>query len=678
MFPRFLFPVVVLLISYLALSSPGVLYAENVIEEIRLGKELHEKKNYRKSLTHFLKALESNPNSTQALIGYGNSSLALGSFRDALLSFEKALKFSPTATEAMAGIGLVYANQGKLSESISYLEQKMDSHPNDSYLLLALVDAYELARKTELAVYKLEKAIQLFPGDTSLIERLAKLYLLQGKTGSALTMAERIIQKNPDNLIGFRLLGQSHSLLAYDSTPSSSEAQRHYKEGLNAFQTALVIKKDDELSRYWLAKLMIWKSESDWEEPTEIISQLLKEYPDNKEYTTLLANIYYAKDKLNQKELQQAVQLFQKLLEWNDLDEITRYQAEEFSIRFLSQENNFRKQLGFYRLERHRVEKNSLHYESSLVHLWRAEALIPNHPKTNHFLLKAHKNKSNLEEFILTLRKIIKDDPGNFKAQNKLEYAVNQSKKTLEYQEGILKPNIQNLEFSNPSTLPKIIIMDWEPFDKMNSKIYSPGILKKALVDTIQEEPGIRLATHEEERNVLGMIQSGRRKSYNPYHKSVYFDINQSPSYPRDVRFIGFGKFRDENRSIQIEFQIYDRKTGKFTKPIKLHSQGRSSLAFLTTTLSQKIREFIPLEGNILKVKRKGVVVNLGKKNKMNPESKIEFLRDGKPYLTGRIIQMGDYISLVKPDSLYWERDLATGDSIRAVENQEEDKNKKE
>lgn len=58
------------------------------------------------------------------------------------------------------------------------------------------------------------------------------------------------------------------------------------------------------------------------------------------------------------------------------------------------------------------------------------------------------------------------------------------------------------------------------------------------------------------------------------------------------------------------------------------------------------------------------MIVNLGVKNKITKDQKIIFLRNDKEIMKGSIQTLGDTISLVKPDSLYWERDLATGDSL--------------
>ncbi|MCC5813184.1 MAG: tetratricopeptide repeat protein [Leptospira sp.] len=642
----------------------GFSVSAETLEDIKLADEFYQSQNYRKALTHYLNALESNPNSTTALVGYGYTSLALNSLNDANQAFKKALKLDSKNTKAMSGIGLVLLKQDKGVEARNYLESELKNKSYDQNLLLALAEVYEGLGKPDLATYKLESARSISEFDLPMLEKLGELYIQQNKLNRAESISEEIIQKNSDSLVGYRLLGKSKTILAYRSNPSTRQAEQLFSQAESAFNSALVISKDDEKTLLWKAKLYLWKSGSYRLEAEQIFRDLKSRFPENIIYSFFIANISYEKNNQSKTDKLIGEKAFTEILKNNDLDEISRFQAEEYALENFPTESTFRKKLGLYRQERYIAEKNSLNYQSSLFHLWRARDLIPNHPQTRALLMDAYKNNSDLVEFINLLSQIVKDDPGNFKVQNRLEYSVNASKKTLEYKEGYFSPTSRNITFKNPSTIPKLVVLDFHPQDEISEKIHSPTMMRLALNLSLRNQSGIRLASLQEEKSIFELIQSRKQNSYNPYHNAKFFDLNESPAYPKDVRFICIGKYKDTSKSIHIEFQIYDRLTGKFSEPIRLRAEGRSSLAFLSTSLAQKIQDFLPKEGNILRVKKEGVIINLGAKNKVSGKDKVVFLKNGKQVMEGTITQLGDIISLVKPNSLYWERELATGDPL--------------
>lgn len=642
------------------------LHSLETVQEIQEGDRNFENKNYKKALTHYLTAKKQNPNSTNALIGYGKTSLALGSNHDAKSAFEKALQLTPGNPSATAGMGRVLVQEGKLKESRSFLESALQKNPNQIEIILSLSETYEAMGKTELAIYKLEN-LQSKTTDILLTEKLCLLLIDQNKFNRAKELAEVLIQKNNDSIIGYRLLGKTLTILSYISNPSSKEADEYYNDAVDAFATALSLNEKDEDSLFWRVKLKLWKSNSYREEAIKDLQNLSSSYPENDQYSYMLSSLLAEKKRLSPEELALGEKGFKRYIAKYDLDEIARFTAEDFAIRFLPQESDFRKHLGQYRLERHKSERNSLHYDSSLFHIWRARELLPNNQKTMQSLLEVYKSGTDLPVFVNLLSKIVKNDPDNFKAQNKLEYAVTMSKKTLEYREGYVIPGNIGLDYQDPISSPKILLMDFTPSEKMGYKINLPNIMNQSMHLALANISGIHLAGSSEEQRLRKSITENKQSSYNPYHPSIYFDINESPSYPEGIRFLGIGNLKDDNNSLQIEFKIYDRKTGKFYKTIKLRAKGRSSLSYISMSLAIKIKEILPKEGHILKVKKEAVLINLGNRNMITKKSKIIFSRNDKKVMEGEILELGETMSLVRPLSLNWERDLATGDSVSGL-----------
>lgn len=645
------------------------LLALETIEEIRAGDEEFARGDYRKSLTHYISATKQNPNSTVAFIGYGNASLELRSYPDARLAFEKALSLSPNHPQAIAGIGLVTVREGNPQEAKVYLEKESKTHSRNPEILLALAETYEALGKPELALYKLDSILKETQIHPALLERKIHLLLEQKQYVSAQTEAQKYIQLFPNSPTGYRLLGRILSLVAYQSPNGSKTAEHAFRDAMQAFETALVLREEDEKTLYHRTKLKIWKDGESRTESITDLRQLIERQPENWEYRFIYATLSMEKSSLTQAELDQTELAFIQYLKSHDLDEISRFRMENFAIRFLAPESRFRKKLGAYRMERYKSEKNSLQFQSSLYHLWRAEELVATAPDTVQARMDAYREGTDLFRFVNLLSAIVQEDPANYKAQNQLEYAVSISKKSLEYREGLARPTKQGLIYKDLSSTPKIAILDFQPDVPMDYRIHLPRTIRQSVEMALFNLGGVRLASPSETIELEKIIRSSRQGSFNSYHQGYFFNASESPSYPTGIRYIGIGKTIDSRNSLQIEFTIYDRVSGKYSEPIRLRSVGRSNLANLSMSLAHKIKNYLPKEGKILKVKKEGVLVNLGTNHQLTKKSKIRFLRNGREIMNGEILELGTSLCLVRPHSLDWERDLATEDFVIADPN---------
>jgi tetratricopeptide (TPR) repeat protein len=641
------------------------IFSLETIEEIEEGNKYFQQGNYRKALTHFLSAKEQNPNSTKALLGYAKTSLALGSIRDARISYERCLVLNPKEIEAMAGIGRVLVHENKLNESRSYLENQLKQKPNDPILILSLAETFEAMNKPELAIFKLESLNKKIGLDYYLKERLGYLYLSLNQMQKSSDLAEELIQINPTLLNGFLLKGKINANLAYQSDPSSKESSTYFSQSLNSLENALVLSPKNSDAEFWMTKLLIWKGSDERKKAIEILKNLNQTQINRIQSNISLASILSEQNSLNSDDLKIAIERWKRSIEADDTNEIIRYNTESFAIKHLPEDSNLRKTLGKYRIERYNSEVNSLYYDSSIFHLIRANELLPNYPEI-HNILNNYYSKFNLPaHYINLLTRQIKNDPTNFKLQNKLEYAVLSAKKSLEYREGFLFPEGPGFNFQNPSTSPKILILDFTSENGIEAILGTPRILQSALRSSILNTSGLRLATMEEENQVRTFIESRNKSSWNPYHRSVKFDINETAFFPQEIRFIGFGKSKMEENSIAIEFQLYDRKTGKFSENFKIRGSGRSSLSYITSSLISKIKKIYPIEGEVLKINKNQTIVNLGTGNGLTKNSKLEFYKGNKILGNGTIKELGEYISIVTPNFKDWERELATGEKIR-------------
>jgi tetratricopeptide (TPR) repeat protein len=644
------------------------IFGLETIEEIALGDRYYSEKKYDFALSHYLSALKQNPNSTKALAGHGNTSLQLGSVGDARKSFERLLQLNPADRHGIAGIGRVLVWEGKSSEARLYLEKELKSKPRDPIITLALVDALVSLQKPELALHKLEGIQDNYNFSPEVSVKLLELYFHQNQLEKAETLSDRWIKAFPDQPDGYLAKGNVNALKAYGSNSFSNLAGSYFEQALSNFETGLVLNPGSAQGRFQKAKLLFWRSPGALSSILDMGKMLLDEDKSNVSYSLFWANLVYRHPNPKSNDINLAAQEFRKRLETNDLDEITRFIGEEFSIRFLPEDHPFRKWLGNYRMERYRSEKNSLLYESSVFHLIRSLKLIPNSRDVRSSMMEYYRNQENLGDFIQQLAIYIRENPDDFKAKNRLEYSITSAKKSLEYREGFLDLQDTGLKFEETGTLPKVAILDFRSNESFPNKIAGAEAFRKAILESAKHYPlSIRTLEPEEETQLQSKIQSMKSASFQPYTNSHFFDLSETSTYPKDIRFIVSGTFMDQDKSLSLEARIYDRKTAKFSKTYRFSGNGRSSLATVSSLLAKRIFEFIPVEGKILKIKKDGIIVNLGTRNGLTKNSQISVYRDGKIYRKTEILEMGRTLTHLRPLGVDWERDLATGEDVIAL-----------
>ena len=108
-------------VSGLAVSAdtPSVTSQEQVIDEMAVGRQAVQNKNWTQAVSSFKKAVIENPKNADAhnLLGYSHR--ALGKFDDAFAAYDKALALDPKHKGALeySGLGYLKTNQKAKAEA---------------------------------------------------------------------------------------------------------------------------------------------------------------------------------------------------------------------------------------------------------------------------------------------------------------------------------------------------------------------------------------------------------------------------------------------------------------------------------------------------------------------------------------------------------------------------------
>jgi serine/threonine-protein kinase len=131
-------------------------------------------------------ALAIDPNLAEALIAKGNA-ITSGEFDHdtAAEYYVRALESDPNNTNAMGWLGFIRSAQGNHAEGIRRAERVVQLDPLSIVALRALGDAYRTAGRSDDAIRVYEKTLEKEPDTARVHGRLARIYLARGDFESA-------------------------------------------------------------------------------------------------------------------------------------------------------------------------------------------------------------------------------------------------------------------------------------------------------------------------------------------------------------------------------------------------------------------------------------------------------------------------------------------------------------
>ena len=649
------------LIPYLILFSIlNVLHSQSTAEYLAIGEKAYRERKYRQALANFKSALDENPASNRANLGFAKSSLALGSRVDSLNSYKKVLEADSKNKEAVAGVAEIMSLEGLNQEALDVVENALKEEPYNVILLIERATILLRMGKNELALRRLEEAKKKINNNYEYFLLLAKANTANRLYSKATEIIDSLLKQYPENPDVF----YEKAFLKYQlaSKEESKELKRDFmNESLSLLETALSLEPKHENSRILGVKIQIWLGK--YEEAYTFTKELLVDFPNDSaiiHYNAYLAN--YLGDKKD------AVKSYANLLSIDELNIIARYAMEDYVLKNSPEKDSLRNRLGLYRFDLYDKSTVELEYKIANYHLKRASLLIPENKKLKSALVEdsyKFSDKQKLLSFLLLQRK---ENPDDIKITNRIENLVKKIKETLSYMEGFADRD--GLLSSDLRTEPEIFLFDLKPEEFIPDYPDTPQVLSSSLKFTLTLKPQMKIVTGEEEAAIRNAIEESNGKSN--FTNAIYYSsdaleyLNLNRRRDNMIRYVGHGTFKSTPNSISVKYNIYDRTTGKNIRNISINTFGRNRLEDYSARLADEIVANLPLQGKIIKVKKESVILNIGYKDGIRKGDILIAEDKGKEYGSLKIIEIDDYISEAEFEDINWRKVIAKGFSVKA------------
>jgi len=132
-----------------ALKDPHLSIKDEAATHVNLGILLMRSKRYDASQTHYKRAIEMQPNLSEAYINYAANLIYLGDFEDAITASDKSIELgTKKMPEALYNRAMAYDNLRRYNEAYTDLKKALALRPDWKPALRA-IDNYEISTDTK-------------------------------------------------------------------------------------------------------------------------------------------------------------------------------------------------------------------------------------------------------------------------------------------------------------------------------------------------------------------------------------------------------------------------------------------------------------------------------------------------------------------------------------------------
>ena len=167
-------------------------------------------KEYDNAILYFQKAIQLNPQYSNAYINLGNVYYEKHIPDKAIQLYEKAIELNPQNAPAYENMGNAYADKGNLDKAIQLYEKAIDLNPQDSGAYFNLGVTYGEKGNLDKAIELYEKVIELNPQRYDAYCNLGFSYGEKGNLDKAIQLYQKAIELDPKNSIAYTKLAFSY------------------------------------------------------------------------------------------------------------------------------------------------------------------------------------------------------------------------------------------------------------------------------------------------------------------------------------------------------------------------------------------------------------------------------------------------------------------------------------
>ncbi len=565
-------------------------------EVIKKAELYFENENYTKALEYYKLALEKNPYNTKVLWKIAEIYKILGNKNEEVKYLERIVKINPQHISALQLLGESYFLQGKLSRAAQIFNKILEIDPVNFKALSYLGRVMAYKKMYYKAVEYFKEASSIKKDDPLPFIFWAEMEILRKRYYDAEKLLKKALILAPQSPQVFFFMG-----VLYKSKKNFHKAIDYFEKSLN---------KDPDNFSTLLNLEELYIKTSSWKKAASIIEKkLIEKYNVN---PLLLSHLAFSYFMLGNKE--KALEAIKKYLTLNSSDDINHYFFEFLLINYTSFYNPDRiKQARVHFKKGKRYFSENLLHDALLEYRW-GMRLFSEDWKAREEFARIFKKLGFLYEYLKQLDIAYKLNPDKKYLKDKYILASRKRKKTLTY-----KYDYEDRKI--PSDKIKLLIVNFYPEKSLNPQ--TGGMIAQRINEVLKTY--YRFVNYK-------------------LNKSEYFDVKTRDGVYQLAEKLGaeyyiWGKYSETGNGLKLDFSIYSIEKEEPLTNFSIGYIGKDKLFYLSKKAGKLINEFFPVMGRVLKIDGEKILINIGKKQGVKLNDKVEIYNRGeimKSFIPGK------------------------------------------
>jgi len=570
--------------------TPSAIVAKNAVYFNKMGWKHLEEGNTLKAIINFKNAIQKNNHYNDALIGLGKAYLKTEAYSDALELFEKSTRIDKNNIHSINGLGFTMIGLGRYNEAIKYFNRAISLYNNDLEAHYGIARLYFDMDKKIWAKRKLKTIIRINPYHYNSLLLLAEIKNTEKRYNEAGAVIEKAINAHPERVEGYVTYGRM--LFSQYMTSGSGD---FLTDSINEFNNAL----SKEISNFNANRYMgyIALIEKDYNKALSFFLKSHETYPEN---LIPLYNIALTYERMgdNRKAYDYFHQASKKYL----YDSILQAHFEDFLVfnEFKSGHPG-RVTLSEYHLNLAKSKMKNNLPDQTVLHLRRSIMMNPMIRESRELLKDYYLANDYYNLYINEIKDLMQLYPDE-NYQESLSLAILKRRKRLYH----------TLGYSHEEPVrdvPVLLVLDFFPNGRMTPHFDAGEVISNYITFTLNQFGRMSVIGLKKRFTITRELQF-ENQNLEKAISHVQNLVNEGKI--EKVDYILFGNYHENQHYISLNYSILNFKNGVIIGDFSATERGHDNLPTISLRTAQKIYDFIPFKGRILKVDTNNVVINLG------------------------------------------------------------------
>ena len=584
---KFLVIITIIIVTLISFHDTGA--GQNAISLNKKGWVSLNKGDYFGAIFTFKNALNRNPRYKRAVIGLGTAFYEVEAYEQSYDMFRKALIIDNDSSDAHIGMGFSMIGMGDYSEALKHFkdavklsESKIKAHYGIAYL-------YTVMGKRIWAKRKLNTIFRINPFHYESLLLMSEIKSSENRLSNAKEYVEKAIEINSESPKGYTKLGE---ILFRDYL--KTENQDSLAEAIDALKNALSIQPKSFHANRALGNIEL--IQKNYDKAIDYFNGAKKDFSGSSAYYSL--GIAYDRND-NRKE---ALNSYLEALKRSAIDSILRGKLEDYLVfRDYKIGHPVRVMLNKENVNRAEIKSKRNLHNQVVMYLRRALLMNPMDKETREQLMEYYYVNDYYRLYIDEIKELQRsfDDP---RYRNKLTVAITKRRDRLYHREG----------FSNalpPRDVPVVFVINFDSGGMMTEHPDAGEVIASNLTFTLGQFGRMVPVGIRKRLSLNCGFKCGGDNLYRSVQKIE--ELSKSGEIKK-VDYIVYGSYREKGNTIAISIKLLDNKKGFIIGEFNLSESGKEALPRLSLRSARKIFGMIPYTGRVLKLKDKGIIVNLG------------------------------------------------------------------